>query len=142
MATKMTLPDENIAQMRRFVTEMQQTGDTSKLDEIVHPDFCDHTAEGTVHVGVDGVRAIVKTFHAAFSDVKIDMIHCVGDGDVVATYKVVFGKHIGEFRDYVPSEQSSGQRTRFDVMDFVKFENGLFREHWATLGPLTVVKEE
>lgn len=138
MTTKTSTPENNIAVMHKFVTEVQQGGDVSLINEIMHPQFYDHSSpKGALPEGRDGPRAILQSFHAAFSEIKVDIVHCIASGDVVATNKIIYGRHVGDFH----GRPATGQRVRFDVMDFVRFEDGMFREHWATVGPMTVVEE-
>jgi hypothetical protein len=42
MTTKTTTSEENIAIMRRFVAEVQEKGDPSLIDELIHPKTITH----------------------------------------------------------------------------------------------------
>lgn len=132
MPTKTTTPEENIAIMRRFVTEVQEKGDTSPIDELMHPDFYDNNSGGHSPQGRDGPRAIIKSLHSGLSEIRIQVVHCVSTGDVVATQKILYGTHTGEFF----GKAATGQRIQMRIMDFVRMEDGMMREHWATLGPM------
>lgn len=131
MSTKTTTPEDNIAIMRNFITKVQEGGDLSLIDELVHPDFHDNTP-GRLPPDRDGARAVMQSIHAGLSKVKVEVIHCVSTGDVVATQKIISGTHTGEFF----GKAATGQRVQLRVMDFVTIEDGMIKEHWATLGPI------
>ena len=135
MSTKTTTPEDNTAIMRRFITEVQEKGDISPIDELIHPNFYDHSREKP---GRDGPRAMIQSLHTGLSMIKIEVVHCISAGDVVATHKMLYGTHTGEFF----GKAATGQKVQMRVMDYVRIEDGMIREHWATLGPVEVVMQE
>lgn len=124
--------------MRRFITEVQERGDMSLIDELIHPDFHNHTPGGPSPEGRDGPRAMIKSLYTGLSKVKIEVVHCVSTEDVVATQKTLCGMHTGEFF----GKAATGQKVHMRIMDFVRIEDGMMREHWATLGPVEAVMQE
>jgi predicted ester cyclase len=81
---------------------------------------------------------MIKFLHAGLSDIRIEIIHCVSTGDVVATQKIIHGMHTGDFF----GKTATGQKVRVTVMDFVKIKDGMISEHWVTLGSLKTGTEE
>lgn len=65
--------------------------------------------------------------HEAFSDLRIEILHCVGDGDLVATHKMFRGRHTGAWFG-VPL---LGKHLEFRVMDLVRYRDG----QWPSTGP-------
>ncbi len=53
-----------------------ETGEVSKLDNFISPDFVDHSggARDTEIKGRDGIKAILGDMHNHFKDLKLDLI--------------------------------------------------------------------
>ncbi|RKN39559.1 ester cyclase [Streptomyces hoynatensis] len=81
--------------MRLFVAQVQQAGRFELIDSLVHPDYRNHTAEPGQGRDREGVRATTRALHAAFSGLTVRILHCVGEGDLVATHKVFRARHTG-----------------------------------------------
>lgn len=133
MSNKATTSEENVALMRKFVTEVQQGGNMSLIDELVHQDFHNHDIVGnSMPQGREGARIVMKSIHAGLSKIEVDVIQSIGSGNLVATNKVLYGTHTGDFM----GKPATGERIRMKIMDFVTFEDGMMKEHWANLGPV------
>ena len=65
----------------------------------------------------------------AFPDHDAQVIHVVGDGDLVATYKTFTGTHEGEFIGVPPT----GRKATIRVMDFVRYSDRKIVEHWNVI---------
>lgn len=137
MANKSSTAEENVALMRKFVKEVQQGGNMSMIDELIHPQFYNHTSDLPQPEGPAGGHKVMKAIHAGLSEIRVDIIQSIGDGNVVATNKVLSGKHTGDFF----GKPGTGERVKMGIMDFVTIEDGMIKEHWARLGPVEVVKE-
>jgi predicted ester cyclase len=44
-----------------------------------------------------GVRETVQAMHTAFSELRVEVLHCVGDGDLVATHEIFRSRHTGSW---------------------------------------------
>ena len=75
--------------------------------------------------------------HEAFSDLRIEILHCVGDGDLVATHKMFRGRHTGAWFGVPPS----GHQVEFRVMDLVRYRDGQWAEHWAVADAVTLLRQ-
>ncbi|KIX99803.1 uncharacterized protein Z520_04439 [Fonsecaea multimorphosa CBS 102226] len=135
MSTK--TESENIALVRRMVTEVQQNGNFDLIDESIHPDWVDHTTHipGASVTTREAVRTSIRGLHKALSDIKVDIMHCVCTGDVVATNKVIRGRQVGELF----GQPASNQVVEFRVMDFMRVHDGKLIEHWACIGQISQV---
>ena len=116
----------NAERQREFVEVLQNEGQLDRVEEFVHPEFVDHSAPPGVPGGPDGVRAVLGAIRAAFPDHDAKVVHLVGEGDLVATYKTFTGTHTGDFFGMPPT----GKRGTIRVMDFVRYRDGLVAEHW------------
>ena len=124
---------ENVALVRKLVTEIQQNANFDLIDDCVSPDWVDRTPLP----GQDGTRAgvhrIMRHLHSSLSDIKVDIEHCVCTGDVVATNKVMSGKQVGELF----GQPATNKRVQLRIMDFIRAKDGMLVEHWACAGPVT-----
>lgn len=100
------------------------TGDASRLDEIIAPDFVDHTFPD--FGGREGVAAGIRHLHEGLSDVQIELQFFVADADSVAFLVKASGTHTGEFVGKPPT----GNRIVWTLADFVRIRDGKFAELW------------
>jgi predicted ester cyclase len=130
--------EENIAMMHRLVFEIQQDAKYSLIPTLVAPNFVNHTAEAGLPNDISGVAMVMQYIHAAFSDIKMQIDSCICDNDLIATNKVLTGKHVGEFMGV----KGEGEKKRVRIMDFVKVDGeGRIVEHWACIRPAELVEE-
>lgn len=88
------------------------TGDVSKLDAIIAPDFINHA--GIDKVGLDSLKAMVKGFHQRVPNVKLEVIRQFADEEYVS--------------DWVRFSGSNG--TMVEGMEVTRYANGKAIEHW------------
>lgn len=117
-----TTPEQNMAKMQTLISAVQQDNNLSLIPSLIHEDFVDHSVTGVTQTGHERVRSLLSHLHTALLDVKVEVVHCIVMGDTVTTHKVIRG-----------IDKMDGTRIEKQVMDFVRFEQGLFREHWATV---------
>ena len=129
--------ESHASRMRYFVEQVQERGRLDLVDELVHPGFLNHTVEPGRRADRDGVRETTAAMHEAFSDLRVEVLHCVGDGDRVATHKVFRGRHTGSWFGVPPS----GNRVEFRVMDLVRYRDGQLFEHWAVADAVTLLRQ-
>ncbi len=126
-----------VERMRLFVEEVQQKGRLELIDTLVHADYHNHTAEPGQGKDREGVRATMAAMHAAFSDLTVRVLHCVGNGDLVATHKTFRARHTGPWFGVPPS----GNQVEFRVMDLVRYRDGQMAEHWAVADALSLLRQ-
>nr|OQO28949.1 hypothetical protein B0A51_05349 [Rachicladosporium sp. CCFEE 5018]OQO31932.1 hypothetical protein B0A51_01127 [Rachicladosporium sp. CCFEE 5018] len=118
----------NVAQMHRFVTEVQQNGNFDLIDKLTHKDFVDHTAAQGQSPNIDGVHFIMRYIHSNIKDLKIEIVHCLSDGNVVATTKYLRGTQVGDLM----GKPATNGPIELRIMDFMTVVDGQFKDHWAT----------
>ncbi|WP_435736570.1 ester cyclase [Cellulosimicrobium sp. PMB13] len=95
------------------------------LAALLAPGFRDHDA------GRDGgVESLVATMHwhaDAFDDQRVDVLHAVAEGDLVALHVEVSARHTGFYRGLAPT----GRRFRVREMHVLRFAEGREVEHWC-----------
>jgi predicted ester cyclase len=113
--------------MRVFVEQVQAKGRIELIDVLVRPEFRNRTVEPGQRDDRAGIGETVAAMHEAFSELRIEILHCVGEGDLVATHKMFRGRHTGPWFGLPPS----GKQVEFRVMDLVRYRDGQWAEHWA-----------
>lgn len=127
----------NVDRMRFFVEQVQQGGRFELIASLVHSGYRNHTVEPGQGADREGVLATMVAMHEAFSELTVRIVHCLGDGDLVATHKVFRGRHTGPWFG-VPA---SGNQLEFRVMDLVRYHDGQMIEHWAVADSLSLLRQ-
>ena len=133
----MTSRDPNVDRMRLFVEQVQEQGRLELIDSLVRPDFRNRTVEPGQRDDRAGIAETTASMHEAFSDLRIEILHCVGDGDLVATHKMFRGRHTGAWFGVPPS----GNQVEFRVMDLVRYRDGQWAEHWAVADGVSLLRQ-
>ncbi len=77
---------DNAAVVWRYLQEVLGGGRLELLDELVAPDYVDHTARAGRSLGVAEIREVVRMFHTAFPDLAVTVQDCLMDRDRVASH--------------------------------------------------------
>jgi predicted ester cyclase len=133
----MSTQESNVERMRLFIEQVQERGRFELIDELVRPDFRNHTVEPGQRDDRVGIGETVAAMHEAFSDLRIEVLHCVGDGEFVATHKIFRGRHTGSWFGL----PASGRAVEFRVMDLVRYRDGRWAEHWAVADAVTLLRQ-
>ena len=118
---------ESLAISRAWVEEAWHS--ERPVDEIVDKFFAtDYKGhEGLMEVsGLEGVRAQVKLFDQAFSDMRITFEEVVAAGNKVAARWTIEATHDGEFMG-IPA---TGKKVTWSGTFIARMENGKFAEVW------------
>jgi predicted ester cyclase len=129
--------ESNVERMRFFVEQVQEGGRIELIDELVRPDFRNHTVEPGQRDDREGVRQTMAAMHEAFSDLRVEILHCLADGEFVATHKVFRARHTGPWFG-IPA---SGNAVEFRVMDLVRYRDGQWAEHWAVADAVSLLRQ-
>lgn len=104
---------------RRFFDEVWNRGRLEAIDELV-----DASYEGRDPIiGLnkrDGLREAVKSYRAAFPDMKFEIVNVLGDGNFVCTRWTVRGTHQGPFMGMEPT----GKVAVVTGIDVGEYRNG------------------
>ena len=124
----MSSAEENKALARRFL-EAQDEADVEALDELLAPDFVDHTLLPGQVPGREGyIRMIVEDI-AALSDVRTTIDYQAVDGDMVITRQTSYSTHDrGELRGLLPT----GRERETTGIVIHRISGGKIVEEWST----------
>jgi serine phosphatase RsbU (regulator of sigma subunit)/ketosteroid isomerase-like protein len=124
----MSSAEENKALARRFL-EAQDEADVEALDELLAPDFVDHTLLPGQVPGREGyIRMIVEDI-AALSDVRTTIDYQAADSDMVITRQTSYSTHDrGELRGLLPT----GRERETTGIVIHRISGGKIVEEWST----------
>jgi serine phosphatase RsbU (regulator of sigma subunit)/ketosteroid isomerase-like protein len=124
----MSSAEENKALARRFL-EAQDEADVEALDELLAPDFVDHTLLPGQVPGREGyIRMIVEDIDA-LSDVRTTIDYQAVDGDTVITRQTSYSTHDrGELRGLLPT----GRERETTGIVIHRISGGKIVEEWST----------
>jgi predicted ester cyclase len=122
---------------RRTLEEIFPKADVAALGEVVHPDCFNHEIPPGLAQGVEGMQQVMLMLHGAFSDLRYDIHQVLADGDTVAIYCTMRGRHTGEFMGVRPTHRPIACRQ----VHLVRFQDGKGIEHWAVRNDLTLLRQ-
>ena len=123
----MSSAEENKALARRFL-EAQDEADVEALDELLAPDFVDHTLLPGQVPGREGYIRLIEEDIAALSDVRTTIDYQAADGDMVITRQTSYSTHDrGELRGLLPT----GRERETTIIVINRISGGKIVEEWS-----------
>jgi quinol monooxygenase YgiN/predicted SnoaL-like aldol condensation-catalyzing enzyme len=102
---------QNIAADNIFL-KVFETGDVSKLDGIIDPEFYNHTGN---HKGLDTLKSSITSFHERMKTVKLELIRQLADDE-----------YVFDWIRYTGSDSAM----KIEGLEVTKYKNGKAIEHW------------
>jgi predicted ester cyclase len=140
-------PEENKAIVRRFIEEIINTGDTTKIGEIISPLCIETDGIRRVKSGIDGMKAHVEGVRSVYPDLHVSIEQQIAEGDWVSTRIIARGTHSGSWLGMKPT----GKNLTFTGVNLNKIADGRIIEHggaanmlhpFLDAGALSVVGED
>jgi predicted ester cyclase len=119
--------DENKALARRFL-EAFANGDLHTLDELLAPDFINHSPLPGQDPGREGYMRTVAEKHAAFSDIRHTIDYQTTDDDMVITRHTTHRIHD---RGASLGIEPTGREWNFTHIDIQRIVGGKVIEQWS-----------
>jgi predicted SnoaL-like aldol condensation-catalyzing enzyme len=111
----------------RFNYQVIEKNDQQALNELVNPDFINHTAPPGSVQGPQGLAIFFNALHKAFTEIKIEIYDQVAEGDKVVTRKAITGIHIAPLFGITPGNK----RASINIIDIIKVKDGQYTDHWS-----------
>jgi predicted ester cyclase len=111
----------------RIPLEVLNTGNFGVLDEILTPDFVDHTPYGGVAPTREGLKTSARALRTAFPDIKYTVEDSIADGDKVVHRLTATGTMTGEFMG-IPA---TGKHATWTEIHIGRGVDGRLTEHWG-----------
>jgi serine phosphatase RsbU (regulator of sigma subunit)/predicted ester cyclase len=119
--------EKNMALVRRF-QEAEAKGDLDMLDELLAPDFVDHSLLEGQEPGREGYKRQLAEQHAALSDVRCIIEDQLAKGEKVATRFTLRSIHDrGEYRGLMPRHKE----VEVTAMTIHRIVGGKIVEEWS-----------
>lgn len=122
--------------IQRFNSEFLKRKNATILEELFSNDFINHTAPLGLEKDITSFREFGKILHNGFPDLKVNIIHMIAEDDLVFTYKILAGTHLGEIMGKLPT----GKKVQMNVMDVVRMKTGKYSEHWSQSDILQIIE--
>ena len=123
-----TLRDRNFAAVTRFNKRVIQAGDRAAFDELMAPDFINHSAPPGTPAGAEGMwNTFSQVLRPAFPDLVVEIEDQLADGDRVVTRKTIRATHMAPLMG-IPA---TGRQVTINVIDIVRLVDGRYAEHWG-----------
>ena len=119
--------EELKSKLLRYVDELWNQHNLAVIDEMLLPEFVDHTLPPGSPQGPAGQRQFAQVYLTGFPDTHLDFNEVVCDGNSVVLRWTAVGTHNGDLAGIPPS----GKEVVMRIADFVRFENGKVVERWG-----------
>ena len=124
---------ENKAIARRFMDDVVNRGNLAVIDELTGPNFVEHSAPPGVPATIEGLKAFLTMFRAAFPDLHYTINDEIAEGDKVVQYVTAHGTMRGDFQGM----PASGKEASWTEIHITSFDaNGKAVEHWGVVDQL------
>jgi steroid delta-isomerase-like uncharacterized protein len=128
---------DDMAVVRRYFEEVLGAGRVDLLNELVAPDYVDHTGRSGRAPGAAGIREMVSLFHTAFPDLVITVEDTITQHDRVATRFTIAGTQTGPFAGVAPT----GKRVLITGIAISRVANGRITEQWDQADMLGLLQQ-
>ena len=112
--------EENKAIVRRFI-EAYNEGNLDLFDDLLAPDYFDHTSQ----VGREGLKQLFNMAFKAFPDLHETIEGIIAEGDEVWVRITFTGTHTGEWMGLAPT----GKKVTSEMVDIFRIVNGKLVEY-------------
>jgi serine phosphatase RsbU (regulator of sigma subunit) len=99
-----SVEENNKALVRRFIEEVLNQGNLDAVDELMAPDYLDHTVPQGKYAGREGLKRSIAKQLASSSDLRFSIEEQIAEGEKVITWVIGSGTHDRErFMGLAPS---------------------------------------
>jgi predicted ester cyclase len=127
----------NKAVSRRFNEEVKNLHRLAVIDELLSPQFVDHSAVPGFANTREGVRDFFALLFAAFPDFSCRVAETIAEDDKVVEFFTSEGTHRGEFMGMV----ATGRRVCFDGVHIFTLRDGIIIGHRNVLDQLALMRQ-
>ncbi len=134
----MSPTDLNKTTLQRFYLEGWNQGRLEVFDELLHPNFQNHTPYSPhLMAGIQGMKAAVALLRVAFPDLRFVIEDQVLSDVKVATRCTMYGTHQGSCFGIAPT----GKRIAVKQFQIDRFVDGKIIEQWRLSDSLTLLRQ-
>ena len=126
--------EKNKALARRYQEEVWGKGNLALLDELLAPDYVDHSLPATMDPRFAGAKRAVKGAHDAFPDGQWTVEDLIAEGDKVVIRWKMDATHEHEFRGITPG----GKPVTVRGITILRIAGGKIAERWVNWDSLAL----
>ena len=127
---------DNEATMRRTY-ELLSAGDVDGFGRLLSDDFVEHEEVPGLSPSKEGVLDLFRGYLVAFPDLHMEVLDLLASGDKTVARVKATGTQDGEFMGMPPS----GRAVEVQLIDIMRFEDGLVVEHWGVMDMLAMLQQ-
>ena len=127
---------DNEATMRRTY-ELLSAGDVDGFGRLLSDDFVEHEEVPGLSPSKEGVLELFRGYLVAFPDLRMEVLDLLASGDKTVARVKATGTQDGEFMGMPPS----GRAVEVQLIDIMRFEDGLVVEHWGVMDMLAMLQQ-
>ena len=120
-------PEEN-KQIAKQVYDAFSRNDLDGVLERIADDAVDHAMPPGLPAGKEGIRQLLTEWLGAFSDLRMEPLVLIAEGDHVAAHIRWTGRHTGSFM----GQAATNKTVDLTATEIFRIEGGLMKERWAT----------
>jgi steroid delta-isomerase-like uncharacterized protein len=129
--------DENKRLVCLLMEEDISQGNMAVAEQIISPDFLDHTNPPGLQHGLAGHNGIVALFRSAFPDLEFHIDELIAEGDRVVARTTMRGTQQGEFFGIPPT----GTSVTVPGIHILRIADGRIAEHWGVNDDLSFMRQ-
>jgi steroid delta-isomerase-like uncharacterized protein len=130
--------EHNAALVRRYFDEVWNAGHLDVLDELLAPDYLNHTpSTPNPPRGPEGLKPIVAAIRAAFPDLHYAVEDVIATDEAAIARVIMTGTHRGDLFGIAPT----GRRIRVNQINIEHIRNGRIAEHWRVTDELSLMRQ-
>ena len=111
--------------VKRFVEEIENTGDVSNIEEFIAEDYVEVYEGERYQIGIKGAIDHILGVRRVYPDLKLTIENQISEGDWVVTIYTV----TGTFKDEWLGMKPTGKPIKFTGVNVDRIQNGKIVEH-------------
>jgi steroid delta-isomerase-like uncharacterized protein len=119
-------------QLERIPLEVFNQGNFGLIDELIAPDFVEHSAQPGVPPTREGFKQFAMAYRSAFPDLRYTVEDTIDAGDKIVQRLTASGTMKGDFLG-IPA---SGTRATWTEIHIGRVADGRLVEHWGLVDQL------
>lgn len=124
--------------IRRYFEELFNQGRVELVNELLHPEYVNHSpGSADLPRGRDGVAIVVRALREGMPDLHYTIDDMVVGADAVAVRATMTGTHTGNFFGLAPS----GKAVRVSQMTIEHFRDGQIVSHHRQTDDLSMLRQ-
>jgi steroid delta-isomerase-like uncharacterized protein len=131
------MPADILNRVHHLFEDCFNTGEMALADELIAPDYIDHSTMAAPVPGVEGFKMRIANLRKAFPDAKFTVEDIFADGDKVAFRWIMRGTDSGGFMGRPPS----GKAVAVSGINIELISNGKIVEHWSSPDNLGMMQQ-